>query len=68
MDKQLHALDIVVHTVTGEEKQLTKFSITYPSDGAPDVETLLSLVIQHVNDECGTRFVVTDWETLESKL
>lgn len=51
---KLQSLDIVVHTVIDE--QLTKFSITYPSHGAPDVETLLSLVIGHINDELGTEY------------
>ena len=57
MKNKLHSLEIVVHTVTGENKDRVRFGGICPSHDVPDVETLLSLVLSHINEKCGTDYI-----------
>jgi hypothetical protein len=43
-------------TVTDEHGNMTQFSLMYPSESCPDLESLLSHVIGFVNEEAGTEF------------
>jgi hypothetical protein len=56
--------------VTDEHGNMTQFSLVFPSESCPDLESLLSHVISFVNEEAGTefRFMLINKEKVMNKI